>query len=139
MSQENVKLARAMIEAFDRGDLDAVLANVHPRIVWRVGSFAELTDLGLDPVYVGHEGVLRFWAEWLKAWETVSFEQEDLIDAGPDRVIQVLSQRMRGQASGAEVEQTSYASIWTIRDGALFELEFFRSREEALDAVGLRE
>jgi ketosteroid isomerase-like protein len=126
-----------VIEAHDRGDFATVFAAYDPEIEWSIARvMAPAADL--EPVYHGHEGVRAFWRGWFAAWETVSFEYEEFIDAG-DRVVTVLSQRMRGRTSGAEVEWNSYAQIWTVRDGKIVRVEFFPTRGEALDAVGLRE
>jgi ketosteroid isomerase-like protein len=91
----------------------------------------------LEPVYHGHEGVRAFWRRWFAAWETASFEYEEFIDAG-DSVVAILSQRMRGRTSGVELEWNSYAQIWTVQDGQIVRVEFFPTRSEALEAVGLQ-
>jgi hypothetical protein len=49
-------------------------------------------------VYRGKEAVMRWWREWLTAWETVEFDYE-LMDAG-DRV--VASQSKALEAAGFE-------------------------------------
>jgi ketosteroid isomerase-like protein len=62
---------------------------------------------------------------------------EELIDAG-DRVVSVGTTRGRGRASGADVVW-KHAGVWTIRDGKIVRVVWFNAREEALEAVGLRE
>ena len=89
-----------------------------------------------ETVYLGHEGVRMFWRTWFAAWETVDFEYEEFIDAG-DQVLCILSQRMRGRTSGVELEWSSYAQLWTIRDGKVIRVQFFANREEALEAARL--
>jgi len=138
MSRENIEIVRRLLDAHEKQDFETVYAIYDPQIVWRIGRIEQLTSVGIEPTYVGHDGVRAFWREWLNAWETVSFEYEEFIDAG-DRVIVVLSQRMRGRASGAEVDMRSYVQMWTVRDGRIVEMELFESREKALRAVGLEE
>jgi len=138
MSRENIEIVRRLLDAHEKQDFETVYAIYDPQIVWRIGRIEQLTSVGIEPTYVGHDGVRTFWREWLNAWETVSFEYEEFIDAG-DRVIVVLSQRMRGRASGAEVDMRSYVQMWTVRDGRIVEMELFESREKALRAVGLEE
>ena len=70
-------------------------------------------------------------------WETVRNDLQELIDAG-DQVVSVTIQRSRGKASGADVELKQYA-VWTIHEGKILPAVWFQSREEALEAVGLRE
>lgn len=137
MSQANVETVQRLIEAHDRGDLDAVFDLYDPQIVYRTGGFDDrLLTLGIDPVYVGYEGVRRFWREWLAAWETVHFEYKEFIPAG-DRVLIVLGARLRGRTSGMELDLPSYVQMWTVRNGKVLEMEFFPSRAEAFEAVGL--
>ena len=138
MSRENIEIVRRLLDAHEKQDFETVYAIYDPQIVWRIGRIEQLTSVGIEPTYVGHDGVRTFWREWLNAWETVSFEYEEFIDAG-DRVIVVLSQRMRGRTSGAEVDMRSYVQMWTVRGGRIVEMELFESREEALRAVGLEE
>ncbi len=137
MSRENVEVVRRVIEAHDRGDVAAVFAAYDPEIEWHIGAVAaSMADL--DPVYHGHEGVRAFWRQWFAAWEIASFEYEEFIDAG-DNVVTVLTQRTRGRASGVELEWKSYAQVWTVQDGKIVRVEFFPTRSEAVEDVGLRE
>jgi ketosteroid isomerase-like protein len=139
MSQENVEIVRRLVEAHDRRDYDAVFALYDPLVVYRLGGFIEgFRDVGLEPLYIGQEGVRRFWREWLMAWETVRFQYEDFIDAG-DRVLIVLSARLRGKASSVELTMDSYVQLWTVRNGKVIEMEFFLTKAAALEAVGLSE
>ncbi len=137
MSQENVELVRTVNEAHDRGDFATVFAAYDPEIEWTVGRLGAV-GLDFDPSYVGKDGVRSFWKAWLSAWETTSFDYEEFIDAG-EHVVVVMSQRVRGRSSGVELELTSYAQVWTVRDSKLVRSEFFPSRAEALEAVGLAE
>ena len=140
MSQENVELFRAQIEGFltsgDLGRNDRLkLADLyHPEIEWDA-SESPVPDIG--GVYRGKDAVLRFWREWLAAWEAVEFEYE-LVDAG-DRVVLLVDQRMRGRSTGIEVLIGKYAQVATFRDGLMVHWKLYMSQEEALEAVGLSE
>jgi ketosteroid isomerase-like protein len=137
MSQENVEIVRRVIEAHDGGDFAAVFAAYDQEIEWHIARVAPpMTDF--EPVYHGHEGVRDFWRQWLAAWETASFEYEDFIEAG-DSVVTILSQRMRGRRSGVELEWNSYAQVWTLLEGKIVRVEFFPTRSEALETLGLPE
>ena len=138
MSRQNVELVRAVIDAHERGDFEAVFAAYDPEIEWHTGDRQAAGRSDFEPVYHGHEGVRTFWRTWFAAWETASFEYEEFIDAG-EHVVTILSQRMRGRASGVELDWTSYAQIWTIRGDNIVRIEFFPTRDEALEAVGLSE
>jgi ketosteroid isomerase-like protein len=139
MSRENVDFVRRVIEAHDRADFDAVFAAYDPDIEWhiaRVGPPPAASDF--EPTYYGHEGIRHFWRQWFGAWATASFDYEEFIDAG-DRVVTILSQHLRGRASGVELEWNSYAQVWTIQDRKIVHVEFFPTRADALEAVGLPE
>jgi ketosteroid isomerase-like protein len=132
MSVENVELVRRLYAAYDDGDLDAAFALLDAQIEWHVGEIPGFDDL--NPLYVGHAGVRDFFRTWLEAWETISFEYEEFIDAG-DEVVASLSQRTRGRASGVELELSSYAQLWTVCAGKLTRVQFFLSRQDAFRAL----
>ena len=140
MSQENVELFRAQIEGFLTGgdlggkDMRKLADLYHPEIEWDA-SESPMPDIG--GVYRGKDAVLRFWREWLAAWETVEFEYE-LADAG-DRVVLLVDQRMRGRSAGIEVPIGKIAQVATFRDGLMIHWKLYMSQQEALAAVGLRE
>jgi ketosteroid isomerase-like protein len=138
MSSVNIDLVRSIVAAYERGDQAAVFAAYDPEIEWQTGNARGAHWSDFEPVYHGHEGVRTFWRTWFAAWENVDFEYEEFIDAG-ERVVTILSQRMRGRTSGVELEWNSYAQVWTIRDDRVVRVEFFANREEALEAAGLRE
>lgn len=134
MSQDNSEVVRRVIDAHQRGDFASVFAAYDPAIEWHIASLPLAP--GFEPVYHGHDGIRAFWRVWFAAWETVGFEYEEFIDAG-DTVVAILSQRMRGRTSGVELEWSSYAQVWTVREGKIVRVEFFLTRDEALDAAGL--
>ena len=137
MSKENVDLVRGVIEASQRGEMTAVFAAYDPNIEWYIREVAPpITDF--EPVYRGHEGIREFWRKWADAWEAPAFEYEEFIDAG-HTVVSVLSQRVRGRASGIAQEWKSYGQNWTIKDGKIVRVEFFPDRATALEAAGLSE
>jgi ketosteroid isomerase-like protein len=142
MSEENVELWRAQIEAVRAGysevDREEMLARIakfwDPEIEWDASAVAPL-DIG--GVYRGKEAVRQWWREWLAAWETVQFEYE-LLDAG-DRVVALIDQRMRGRSTGIELPFGKYAAVYTFRDGLMVHYKFYASQSEALEAAGLSE
>jgi ketosteroid isomerase-like protein len=134
MSGENIELVRGVIDAHDRGDFATVFAAYDPEIEWHIERVGPLAP-DSEPVYHGHDGVRAFWRVWFAAWERADFEYEEFIDAG-DSVITILSQRVRGRASGVELEWNSYAQVWTVQDGKIVRVEFFPNRVQAIEAVG---
>jgi len=137
MSQENLEIVRQVYDAVARRDNAAAFAPYDPGVELDVsrGSLGEL--LGGN-VYRGHEGLRNMFRELYEAWEELELRLEELIDAGGEHVVAVVTTRGCGRASGVEIEQKQ-GSAWTIRDGKVVRVVWFSTREEALEAVGLRE
>ena len=134
MSQENVEIVRRVYAAAARRDAETVFNLYAPDV--------ELDDTRLNMVtggvYHGHDGLRSFFRQWHEAWENVQYDYKELIDAGDDRVVSVVTRHGRGKASGVEVEMPA-ALVWTIRDGKVVRVVWFQTPEEALEAVGLSE
>jgi ketosteroid isomerase-like protein len=131
MSQENVEVVRCSYEAYERGDMESALAALDPEV--------EIYDHDIpDPgEYRGLDGVLRWQADWETSWQSWRWEAEEFIDAG-DRVVAILRVHAKGRGSGADIERLDGA-VWTLRDGKGVRLDYYGSRAEAVEAVGLRE
>ena len=134
MSHENVEIVRKVYEASARRDAAAVLSFYDPEVEWDITS-SPAKDLMGHNVYRGHEGLRTFFREWYEAWEEVSADYEELVDAG-DNVIAMETTRGRGRLSGAPVELPHF-SVWTLRDGRIVRVSWFGSWEEATQAAGL--
>jgi ketosteroid isomerase-like protein len=67
MSQEDVEMVRHLWEAAERRDEAGVFALYAPGIVWESRYTGSLEGGG---IYYGHEGVRRFFRDWLEAFET---------------------------------------------------------------------
>jgi ketosteroid isomerase-like protein len=131
MSEENVELVRAVFEAHDRRDWDAVYSLYAPDIVWD-----DVDGLWGDwGVARGTEGVKAAWRRWLGVLERPTFTAEELIDAG-DRVLIRLRMSGRGRGSGAPVGQVIWM-VWKLRAGAVAHVAVYRERGDAAAAAGL--
>ena len=62
---------------------------------------------------------------------------EELVAAG-DRVISVVWSGGRGRTSGTEVSKT-HAGVWTFHDRKVVQVQWFGTRDDALEAAGLSE
>ena len=131
MSQDNVKVVRAMVDAFDRGDFETCLAALDEDVSWQ-----DPPDMPGGGLNHGRDEVARSFVRWLPAWENFRGEIEELLDAGDD-VVAVTRMRGRGRASGIEVDLKS-AQVYEVRDGKIVKVRQFRERADALAAVGLR-
>lgn len=133
MPQENVEVARRVYEAFNRGDLDAMVADIAPD--------AEYVSTGTIPgfagAYRGHEGLRRFLSWFREEFDEPHIEVHEIIEAG-DRLLVSLTMRGRGKQSGADVSWHVWHVV-TVRDGRFVRGQGFTSSAEALQAVGLSE
>ena len=135
MSRENVEVVRRGWDAWIRGDIDALFKTFHPAVEWDTTNYEGWPE---DEVYRGHDGVRRFFEEWLASWDRYETGVEEYIDAGGDRVLVLCWQRGFGPDSQAPV-QMDFAQLCTVQDGLILRMEAYSDRSEALEAVGLRE
>jgi ketosteroid isomerase-like protein len=128
MSEENVEMVRAALEAFRRGEVDTALKHAHP----------EMVSERIDPdgaVFHGREGLLALVADWAEGFEEWSFRAEEFIDAG-DHVVVRVHQWGRGAGSGAMVD----GDIWltyAFEDGKVKRFMLFADRERAFEEAGI--
>src|SRR5262245_28772561 len=92
MSQENVEVVRAALDAWNRGDWDSVLPFPDPDIEWH--NSGAVPDLGA--VYHGHEGVRDFWNRWAGSWDEIRLDAEEYVDL-TDRVLLLAHRRASGR------------------------------------------
>ena len=130
MSEENVEAVRESYQA--PGALFATWAGrMAPKIEF------DFTAVYPDrPVMRGIEELRRFRAEG--PWGELSFEPERFVDIDDERVLVLVRVRATGTGSGVPVELRN-AHEFTIRDGVLVRFKVYGDRDEALEAVGLRE
>jgi ketosteroid isomerase-like protein len=135
MESRNVAIVRRVVESFDQGELEYPFAVYDAGVVWE--NFTPPPP-GMDEVYRGHDGVRRFWRQWLASWDRVTFEHERFVDAG-DQVVVFQRMDARGRTSGVETDFGDYAQLWTLRDGLVVSMKFYADRDEALAAAGVPE
>jgi ketosteroid isomerase-like protein len=135
MSEQNVEIVRAAWEAWERRDMEALFGFYDPEIVWDHTGYpaSELAAL-----YHGHDGVRRFFREWITPFESYYAHAEEIIDAG-DAVLVRCRQGGRGKQSAVEVEMPPYWQAYRLRDGRIARIEVYADHAEALKAVGLEE
>jgi ketosteroid isomerase-like protein len=132
MSEENVEIVRRCAESMNRRDLSQLLELVDQDIEYhpRADEPDPSPHIGRD----AYEGLVR---GFLESFSEISFEILELVDAG-DQVIASTMLRGRGSASGADVSD-AYVFVFKLRDGLVVEGWEYRTRQDALEAVGLSE
>ncbi|MEK6328485.1 MAG: nuclear transport factor 2 family protein [Actinomycetota bacterium] len=132
MSQENVDRVRRAWEAYEGGDLSAVLETLSPDLVTHVAP-----PIPLAGTYHGPEGLLQLTLDWAEGFDELIATAEEHIDAG-DQVITRVRHRASGAESGVPVE-TDIWYVWTLGAEQTVRVDIFNDRREALEAAGLRE
>ena len=133
MSAENVAIARAGFAAYNRGDLDGTLEYWAPDAVldW---SNSRGFDAG---VYRGHREIRAHWQRLLAAFEEVRIEIVDLREVKEGLLVAENVTHFRGR-DGIEVQARSTFLI-TVRGGTTTSFTLYQTKQEALEAAGLRE
>lgn len=132
MSQENVEAVRGVYEEWRSGNFRAGVDLYDPLALVIQGP--EFPEAG---AYLGLDGIGRYMRSFLEAWERVTIEAEDLVDAG-DSVVAAVVQHGIGRESGAATD-LRYFQVWSFRGPKVIRLEVIRERAAAFQAVGLQE
>jgi ketosteroid isomerase-like protein len=130
MASQNVEIVREFTALFEAGDRDSWHRYFATDVVWDVSQ----TDLPMAGVYEGHDGIERFFRDWLSAWDDLRLSHNEYIDAG-DSVVVVFRQAARGRGSGAMAER-EFFGVYDMRDGLVARYHQYESRAEALSAAG---
>ena len=132
MSQENVEIVRGAADAFNRRDVDAWLTHFDPDIVWY--AFPDEPDPG---PFHGRDAVRAMAARWMEVLSDFRLEAKEFIDAGE---YVLMPARMLGRVRDSDAEVTvDEIYVNKCRNGKIAEVRECRTKEEALEAVGLRE
>jgi ketosteroid isomerase-like protein len=141
MSQENVEIVRKSIDgwnAFMRGELssEAFAEPFDPQfeIHWRDQQTYPDTPQDLR----GVAGLVAFAEQYRDGWADLVSDLLELVEAPGGRVLGLIRQSSRGRESGVPIVIHFFA-VWTIRDGKLCRVEYFRHRADALEVAGLSE
>lgn len=120
MPTSAVPIAVRSYEAFERGDMDAVLADMHPEIEWH-----QAQGLAHGGLYRGIEEVRRNVFDPLDRdwWEEFVVTPEEFLDAGADVVV---LGRYRGVARGTGKSlDVPFVHLWTFSEGLVVRFRQF--------------
>jgi ketosteroid isomerase-like protein len=133
MSEENVEIVKEFTRLFEEGDRDAWRDYFAPDVVWDTSA----SNMPSPGVFHGHEGIERFFRDWLGTWKNLEVATREYLDAG-DSVVVVFRQRGTGRESGVRIEQ-DFFGVYDLRGSKVVRYRQYESREEALEAAGLSE
>jgi ketosteroid isomerase-like protein len=125
------------LEAYNRRDLDAVVAAWDPGFEYRPDPAWVKAGL-VDSSYYGAQGYRRYIATADEVWGGENhLAGGELIDLGEQFVV-LADVSMRAQASGVPLTE-AYAVVTTVADGRIVLHEEYFDHAQALEAAGLRE
>jgi len=120
---------RRMVEAVDRRDWPAVLADLDAEV--------EIDDSDI-PEATGKDSFLAWIARWDEPWESWRTEDFDIRPAENDQVIALFTMVVKGRGSGVELRRAD-ALVASFRGGRAVKLGYYNDQAQALKAVGLAE
>jgi ketosteroid isomerase-like protein len=133
MSAANIEIVRRLCEAFNRDDVDAVVAEFHESC--EIREPAEVPDTPATG-FRGHDGV-REWMRNLRGVAGVRFEPRGFTTSG-DLVLSEWSGVGLGQGSGVAFEWSTFTVV-EVRGGKISRAQGFLTRDAALEAAGIRD
>ena len=129
VTRGNVELARRAYDAFNRRDQEAFLALMDDEVD------AQSRLVAMEGGYHGHEGIRRWWADFVGMFPDYIIEIEELRDLG-DVTLTRFRARGHGAASGVPLVDPAWQPIrW--RDGRCVWWRVCSTEAEALDAAGV--
>ena len=123
----NVERTVEVLDAWNTGDLDALLSQIRDDYFWRPATMANVE--GGD--FHGREGFARFVEQWRETWDV---EVGEIREVG-ERVIVLGQVHARGRGSGLELD-SPVAYVFEFRDGSLAGGSSYFDHDEALAAAG---
>ena len=128
MSQRDVNIVQAFIDAFNRADWDGAVADAAPEFELDLSR-----AVGPEHGVYGRDDVRRLLREFAATWASVRIEGHEFVRAGDQLVVP-----MTMYATGRDgIEVPSLVTwTWAIRDGVILRATMYQRREEALEALG---
>jgi ketosteroid isomerase-like protein len=125
-----VELVRRSYDAFARGDLDAVLADLADDVEWQ-----QAQGLPHGGTYRGRDAVRRAIFEPLDAewWEEFSAEPAEFLDAG-DEIVVLGRYRGRAKGTGKRLD-VPFVHVWTVRGDEAVRFRQFLDTRGWVDAL----
>ena len=110
--QQNIQAAKMGYDAFGRGDMQGVLAQLDEKIEWITPQMAEMQGSGTKR---GHAGVLEFFQAVHECWEFEAFEPREFIASGDLLAVQGYY-RAKARKTGI-VAESHWVMVWRFRNG----------------------
>jgi ketosteroid isomerase-like protein len=124
VARDNGEIVRGALEAFNRGDFDAVGEFLHPEI--------EVIRLGGLPTVTGREAAFG-----LMLPDAFEFQEQAIDELRVEGNVVMISGpfHARGAGSGIELSRESHNVFW-LEDGLIRRMGTYLERDQALEAAG---
>jgi ketosteroid isomerase-like protein len=124
------ELAERGYRAWNEDDLEALLAICHPEVEYHASGVFP----GLEPVYLGEEGMRRWWHTFHEPWRRIKVIPERIAER-PNGVAVLI----RFEGTGRHGIETTMQFINTIevRDGLAYRFDSQPPTDEAIRELGL--
>lgn len=131
----NVDVVKGVYEAFGRGDIEAVLGAMDPKIEWREAEGNPYMPSG--EAWIGPEAVLNNLIVKLGAdWDAFTVHPKTFHDAGDTVIVEArytATHKETGKPLDAQV-----CHVWGVRDGKLTSFQQYVDTAKLQDAMGAR-
>jgi ketosteroid isomerase-like protein len=129
--REGVAVVRALLESYNAGNLDEVIAHLDPDIEWCVPP-----SLPLGGVYRGHDAVRALLEEGYRRLENPQFTLDEFLDAD-EHVVYLGQLRARTRDTARQLD-FPVAFVWTLHNGKATRMREYSDTAKELADLGLR-
>jgi ketosteroid isomerase-like protein len=135
MSEQDIQVVRDQFEATNKGDFARAMNYYADDVVLLVPPESVFPEAG---THTGKAAVGRWFGGWFQSFARgYRFRIEEARDLGEVIFVRA-AHGGEGRTSGVEVQgENSY--LYRVRDGKIVHIEFYATREEALEAAGVAE
>ena len=132
MSRDRIELGRGAVDAWNRRDVDWVIANCVPEMEF-VPAVAGSVEGEERRTVRGADGIRRFFADLEETWERFEVEVQEYREV-EDALVVVCRIHAKGRGSGLELDQPMAMVSW-FRDDKFARAQSFLDLDEALQAA----
>jgi len=130
-----VQTLREGYAALNRGEWDRTDEFLHPEISWH---FIEGQGPDTPDTLRGRTEIVEFWSTFFTAWQAWEMAPKDIVEAPNGKILVSLQFHARGAGSGIPME-LDYWQVIDMREGMVYRVDNYLSRERAREACGLRD
>lgn len=131
MPEQNMEVIRGIYESLSRGDVTAVLGQMHQHIEWREADNFIYADR--NP-YRGPQAVLEgVFARLGSEWSDFKVIPEEWLDAG-NHIVVLGTYSGKHKESGREV-RAQFAHVWGVTHGRAVRFQQYTDTKQFADAV----